>query len=143
MPQKEKKTMAKIITISNQKGGVGKTTTAINMSACIADKGRRVLVIDLDPQGNATTGIGIDKNQLSSNVYDVLLEGKSVAQSVVKTSVKNLDILPCNNDLVGAEIPGEASALGDVAALHHFTFLPAASKSSNASLSLPARSRCS
>ena len=97
--------MAKIITISNQKGGVGKTTTAINMSACIAQLGKRVLIIDLDPQGNATTGIGIDKNQLNANVYDVLLEGKKVSQSVVKTNVQNLDLLPCNNDLVGAEIP--------------------------------------
>lgn len=124
--------MAQIITISNQKGGVGKTTTAINMSACIAQQGKKVLLIDLDPQGNATTGIGVDKNKLKSNVYDVLLEGKKVSQTVVKTNTENLDLLPCNNDLVGAEIPMSAmpsrefilkKALAEVQDLYDYVFI--------------------
>ncbi len=96
--------MSKIVTISNQKGGVGKTTTAINLAAYVAEKGHRVLIVDIDPQGNATTGLGIAKNQLRGSMYDVMLCQIPAEEVILHTQVDNLDILPCTNELVGAEI---------------------------------------
>lgn len=96
--------MAKIITIANQKGGVGKTTTAISLSACLAKFGKKTLLIDIDPQGNATSGIGIDKNNLAFNIYDVLINDKEISEAIISTPYESLFILPSNSDLTGAEV---------------------------------------
>ena len=96
--------MGKIIAFSNQKGGVGKTTTCVNMSAYLAAKGYRVLIVDLDPQGNATSGLGFAKSEVKNSVYNVMIDEMPVAEAVVKTCVDNLDILPSNIDLAGAEV---------------------------------------
>jgi chromosome partitioning protein len=96
--------MAKIFCIANQKGGVGKTTTTVNLAAGLAKVGQRVLLIDLDPQGNATMGSGIDKRQLELSVYDVLLESASIREAVVKTEKCGYDVLSANRELAGAEV---------------------------------------
>lgn len=96
--------MGKIISFSNQKGGVGKTTTCVNMAAYLAREGRKVLLIDLDPQGNATTGLGFSKGALKKSVYNVLIEEESVKDNVLDTELENLTILPANIDLAGAEV---------------------------------------
>ncbi|KWT96867.1 MULTISPECIES: AAA family ATPase [unclassified Variovorax] len=96
--------MAKIFCIANQKGGVGKTTTAVNLAAGLAKVGQRVLMIDLDPQGNATMGSGIDKRQLETTVYDVLLESASVAEARVRSEKCGYDVLGANRELAGAEV---------------------------------------
>ena len=96
--------MAKIICIANQKGGVGKTTTTVNLAAGLAKIGQRVLLIDLDPQGNATMGSGIDKRELELSVYDVLLESASIQEAGVKADKCGYDVLSANRDLAGAEI---------------------------------------
>ena len=96
--------MSRIIAIANQKGGVGKTTTAINLSACLAEQGKKVLIIDMDPQGNATSGLGYDKNEIENTVYELLLGSVSVKQCMMKTSIENLWLIPSNVDLAGAEI---------------------------------------
>ncbi|MES2354737.1 MAG: ParA family protein [Pseudomonadota bacterium] len=95
--------MAKILAVANQKGGVGKTSIAVNLSACLAHYGKRVLLIDLDPQGNASTGSGIDKSELRFSVYGVLLGEYSISDALVPTA-GNYDILPANRELAGAEI---------------------------------------
>ncbi len=96
--------MGKIIAFSNQKGGVGKTTTCVNMSAYLASKGYKCLIIDLDPQGNATSGLGFSKSEVKRSVYNVMIDDVPVEDVAIKTQVDNLDILPSNIDLAGAEV---------------------------------------
>lgn len=96
--------MGKIICFSNQKGGVGKTTTAINLASYVAIAGKKVLLLDFDPQGNATSGYGIEKNQLHLSCYDMLMGDCSAAQVVHPTMIENLSIIPCNIDLAAAEV---------------------------------------
>lgn len=96
--------MGKIFCFSNQKGGVGKTTTAINLAAYVAMAGRKVLLVDFDPQGNTTSGYGIEKNQLEFSCYDFLMGECSAEQVIQKTAVDNLWIIPCNIDLAAAEV---------------------------------------
>lgn len=96
--------MGRIIAISNQKGGVGKTTTAINLSACLAEKGKKVLTIDMDPQGNTTSGLGIDKNEVEDTSYEVLLGEAKIENAITKSIMDGLFVVPSERGLVGAEI---------------------------------------
>ena len=96
--------MSRIIAISNQKGGVGKTTTAINLSACLAEKGKKVLVIDMDPQGNTTSGLGVDKENVEHTSYELLLETVTVKETITKSVMETLDVIPSERGLAGAEI---------------------------------------
>ncbi len=96
--------MGRIIAIANQKGGVGKTTTAINLSACLAEQGQKVLVVDIDPQGNTTSGFGVDKNEIENTVYEVILKECDITDAIIEDVIDNLDLLPSNVNLAGAEI---------------------------------------
>ena len=96
--------MGEIIACANQKGGVGKTTTVVSLASYLAQDGRRVLLIDMDPQGNATSGVGIDKDSVEASVYEILLEDIDVADAVRPTSIDNLSVLPSNRSLAGAEV---------------------------------------
>ena len=96
--------MGRIIAIANQKGGVGKTTTAINLSACLAETGKKVLTIDLDPQGNTTSGLGVEKEGLENTVYELMLGECTIRESMIKTEIEGLQLIPSNVNLAGAEI---------------------------------------
>ena len=96
--------MAKVVSFSNQKGGVGKTTSCVNISAQIANKGKRVLMIDMDPQGNATSGLGIQKARVKNTIYDVIIGRCNISDAIIKTKFKNLSVVPANIELAGAEI---------------------------------------
>lgn len=96
--------MRRIIAIANQKGGVGKTTTAINLSACLAERGKKVLSVDMDPQGNMTSGLGMDKNSVETTIYDLIIGETDIEGVINKNVIENLDIIPTSIDLSGAEI---------------------------------------
>lgn len=96
--------MGRIIAVANQKGGVGKTTTATNLSACLAEKGKKVLAVDIDPQGNMTSGLGVDKNQVENTVYEMILDECTIHECIQKDILDNLSLMPSNVDLSGAEI---------------------------------------
>jgi len=96
--------MSRFIAVFNQKGGVGKTTTNVNLSACLAKMGKKVLVVDIDPQGNTTSGFGINKKELTSSIYDVLINGTDINEVIMSTDFENLYIAPSNVELAGAEI---------------------------------------
>jgi len=121
-----------VIAVANQKGGVGKTTTTVNLAAYVAEAGKRVLLVDLDAQGNATSGLGIDHNALEQSVYNVLTDDKDVQDVVLSTGVKNLYIMPSVTELAGAEIQLVSflsrehilsKALESVAPLYDFIFI--------------------
>lgn len=96
--------MTKVIAVANQKGGVGKTTTAVNLSSCLAYKGKKVLLLDIDPQGNATSGLGVDKKNVKGSTYDILINEESISKVLVDTPIENLKLCPSNIDLAGAEV---------------------------------------
>ncbi|SKA14218.1 chromosome partitioning protein [Pilibacter termitis] len=96
--------MGRIISVANQKGGVGKTTTTLNLGACLAEIGKKVLIVDIDAQGNATSGIGIEKSEVQANIYDILINERPIQEVIIPTNCEGLWIVPATIDLAGAEI---------------------------------------
>ena len=96
--------MGKIVAIANQKGGVGKTTTAINLSAALAEEGKKILVVDIDPQGNCTSGFGIDKNSQENTIYELLLDDCTINECIVRKVMEGIDLIPSNVNLAASEI---------------------------------------
>ena len=96
--------VGKIVSIANQKGGVGKTTSSVNLAACLAYVGKKILLVDIDPQGNATSGVGIEKADVNQCIYDVLVDDVDAADVIKSAKVENLDVIPATIQLAGAEI---------------------------------------
>lgn len=96
--------MGRIIAVANQKGGVGKTTTSINLASCLAETGKKVLLVDIDPQGNGTSGVGVDKNNVETSAYTMFIGQSTIEETIISTEVENLEVIPSNVDLAGAEI---------------------------------------
>ncbi|MFA9463451.1 MAG: ParA family protein [Velocimicrobium sp.] len=96
--------MGRIIAVANQKGGVGKTTTAINLSACLAERGKKILTVDADPQGNTSSGLGVDKNKIKNTIYQLMIGACDIEEAIQPNVIENLSLIPSNVNLAGAEI---------------------------------------